>query len=255
MKKYRESADAYEKLVKLVPNDADLLANYADALAMAQNQSLQGEPEKILAKALVIDPKNLKALALAGTAAFDKRDFTTAVTQWKKLLALVPPESEAAQSATSGISEAQRLAAAGAANGSLPSSMPTQIAPIEDDPSPVAGKSEVSVKGTVEIDVAVRARVADTDSVFIFARAANGPKFPLAVIRKQVKDLPMSFVLDDSMSMMPNAKLSNFPMVIVGARISKSGSATPSAGDFEGVADAVKPGVTGLKIRINTERK
>ncbi len=255
LKKYPESADAYAKLVKLVPNDADLLVNYADALAMAQNQSLLGEPEKVIAKALVIDPKNLKALALAGTAAFDKRDFQTAIMQWKKLLSLVPAESEAAQAATSGISEAQRLAAAGAANGSLPSSMPTQIAPIEAASIPAIAKVETAVKGTVELDAALRAKVADTDTVFIFARAAEGPKFPLAVIRKQVKDLPMSFVLDDSMSMMPNAKLSNFPLVVIGARISKSGNATPSAGDFEGMLEAVKPGATGLNIRINTERK
>ncbi len=252
LKKYPESADAYAKLVKLVPDNADLLADYADALAMAQNRSLQGEPEKIIGRALALDPKNLKALALAGSAAFDRRDFQAAVMQWKKILQLVPPESETARSIMSNIGEAQSLAGD---SGSLPSSMPTRIAPIEDEPSPVAGKSDVSVKGTVEIDAALRSKVADTDSVFIFARAAEGPKFPLAVIRKQVKDLPMSFVLDDSMSMMPNAKLSNFPLVIVGARISKSGNATPSVGDFEGVTAAVKPGATGLKISIRTERK
>lgn len=250
MKKYPESADAYAKLVKLVPDDADLLASYADVLAMAQNQSLQGEPEKILAKALALDPKNQKALALSGSAAFDRRDFQTAVAQWKKLLVLVPPESEAARSANAGISQAQKLAEE---SGSLPSSMPTKIAPIEADAIPA--NVETAVKGTVELDAALRAKVADTDTVFIFARAAEGPKFPLAVIRKQVKDLPFSFVLDDSMSMMPNAKLSNFPMLVVGARIAKSGSATPSAGDFEGVIAAVKPGATGLKIRINMERK
>ena len=229
LKKYTQSAEAYAKLVKLVPDDANLLANYADVLAMAQNQSLLGEPEKILSKALEIDPKNLKALALAGSAAFDRRDFSTAVVHWKKVMALVPPESEAARSAADGISQAQRLAAE---SGSLPSSMPTQIAPIEADPvaDPVTtdSKAAVSVQGTVELDAGLRSKVSDTDTVFIFARAAAGPKFPLAVLRKQVKDLPLSFTLDDSMSMMPNAKLSNFPMVIVGARISKSGNANPS---------------------------
>jgi cytochrome c-type biogenesis protein CcmH len=252
LKKYPESADAYAKLVKLVPDNADLLADYADALAMAQNRSLQGEPEKIIGRALALDPKNLKALALAGSAAFDRRDFQAAATQWKKILLLVPPDSETARSIMSNIGEAQSLAGD---SSTLPSSMPTQIAPVEADSGTAAGKNDVSVKGTVELDASLRSKVVDTDSVFIFARAADGPKFPLAVIRKQVKDLPMSFVLDDSMSMMPSAKLSNFPMVIVGARISKSGNATPSVGDFEGVTEAVKPGVTGLKIRISTERK
>lgn len=252
MKKYSESADAYAKLVKLVPDNADLLADYADELALAQNRSLQGEPEKILAKALAIDPKNLKALALAGSAAFDRRDFQAAVMQWKKILLLVPPESETARSIMSSIGEAQSQAGDA---GSLPSSMPSKIAPIVPEASPSTVNVENSVQGMVELDAALRFKVGETDTVFIFARAAEGPKFPLAVLRKQVKDLPLSFTLDDSMSMMPNAKLSNFAKVIVGARISKSGNATPNAGDFEGVTEAVKPGATGLKIRINTERK
>jgi cytochrome c-type biogenesis protein CcmH len=91
--------------------------------------------------------------------------------------------------------------------------------------------------------------------VFIFARAAQGPRFPLAVLRKQVKDLPTAFVLDDSMSMVPDAKLSSFPMVVVGARVSKSGSATPAAGDFEGLTEPVRPGAKNLKIRIDAQRK
>ncbi len=257
LKKYPESAEAYAKLVKLVPDNADLLADYADELAMAQNRSLQGEPEKILAKALAVDPKNLKALALAGSAAFDKRDFSTAVTQWKKILLLVPPESETARSIMSSIGEAQSLAGDSSA---LPAPVlapkldakPDQVAPATAQAdTPAAAK----VEGTVELDATLRSKVTDTDTVFIFARATEGPKFPLAVIRKQVKDLPLSFTLDDSMSMMPNAKLSNFPLVIVGARISKTGNATPGIGDFEGMAEAVKPGAKGLKIRINTERK
>lgn len=111
------------------------------------------------------------------------------------------------------------------------------------------------VAGTVELDAVLRSKVADTDTVFIFARAAQGPRFPVAVLRKQVKDLPTSFVLDDSMSMVADAKLSSFPMVVVGARISKSGSATSSAGDLEGLTEPVRPGAKGLKIRINSQRK
>ena len=122
-------------------------------------------------------------------------------------------------------------------------------------PTAVAASASAKVAGTVELDAALRSKVADTDTVFIFARAAKGPLFPLAVLRKQVKDLPASFVLDDSMSMTPDAKLSSFPMVVVGARISKSGSAIPSAGDFEGVTEPVRPGAKGLKIRINSQRQ
>jgi len=117
-----------------------------------------------------------------------------------------------------------------------------------------AAAAATQVAGTVELDPALRSQVADTDTVFIFARAVQGPRFPLAVLRKQVKDLPFSFVLDDSMSMTPDAKLSGFPLVIVGARVSKSGSATPSAGDLEGSIAPVPPGSKGLKIKISAKR-
>ncbi len=91
LNKFTEAADAYSHLVKLVPNDADLLTDYADALAMSQNKSLQGEPTKLIQRALVADPKNLKALALYGSAAFERKDYPTAIAQWKKILPMVAP--------------------------------------------------------------------------------------------------------------------------------------------------------------------
>lgn len=257
MGRFAEAADAYGRLVKLVPGDAELLADYADTLAMSLNRSLQGEPEKLITQALVVDPKNVKALSLSGSAAFERRDHARAVAQWQKILLVVPPESDIARSTQNSISQAQGQAQAGGPVGA-----PAPVAPAPRAVSalkagvgaaPAAVGAEVA--GTVELDAALSSKVADTDTVFIFARSAQGPRFPLAVLRKQVKDLPTSFVLDDSMSMVADAKLSSFPMVVVGARISKSGSATPSAGDFEGLTEPVRPGAKGLKIRINSQRK
>ena len=250
MSRFAEAAQAYAQLVKLMPGDAALLADYADSLAMASNRSLQGEPEKLIARALAADPKNVKALALSGSAAFERRDFATAVTQWQKIMPLVPPESDIARSTANNISQAQSQAGVVAP----PQTALTAPAPVQPA-SALAGTAGAEVAGTVELDPALRAKVADTDTVFIFARAAQGPRFPLAVLRKQVKDLPTRFVLDDSMSMVAGATLSGFPMVVVGARISKSGSATPSAGDLEGLTEPVRPGTKGLKIRIDSQRQ
>jgi cytochrome c-type biogenesis protein CcmH len=89
--------------------------------------------------------------------------------------------------------------------------------------------------------------------VFIFARPAEGPRMPLAVMRKRVRDLPTAFTLDDSMAMTPAAKLSNYAQFVVGARVSKSGSPAPQPGDLEGLSAPVKPGATGIAVLINAE--
>jgi cytochrome c-type biogenesis protein CcmH len=256
MRRYADASRAYKNLTMLVPNDAQLLTEYAGSVAMAQDASLQGEPEKILARALGADPKNTKALSLSGSAAFERGDYDTAITLWKKVLALAPADSEIVQVANDNIKEA--LAAAAAGNQPLLTQAPValqKIAPPVSEKSSVTAATRVTqVAGTVELDPALRSEVKDTDTVFVFARASDGPRFPLAVLRKQVKDLPFSFVLDDSMSMTPDAKLSGFSSLVVSARISKSGNATPDVGDLEGSVSAVQPGAKAIKIRIRTRR-
>lgn len=247
--RYADASEAYRRLAVLIPGDADLLADYADTLAMSTGKSLQGEPEKIIARALEINPKHIKALALYGSAAFERRDYPAAVTRWQKIVALVPADSDIARSTIISINEALSLSGQPVAQAAVPPKAEAPVAPVAAAPA-----SGAKLEGTVALDPALRAQVADTDAVFIFARAAQGPRFPLAVLRKQVKDLPASFVLDDSMSMVDGAKISGFPQVVVGARISKSGSATPSPGDLEGLTAAVAPGAKDLKVVISSRR-
>jgi len=241
--RFGEAAKAYEKLIALVPANAELLADYADTLAMAQGKSLQGEPEKLVERALSIDAKNIKALALWGSAAYERRDFADAAARWEKILALVPPESDLARTTQTNVAEARQLA------GLAPA--PAAANPAAAQPAAAAA---ARIEGMVDIDPALRAQAAPTDAVFIYARAAEGPRFPLAVQRLQVKDLPATFALDDSMSMMPDAKLSSFPKVVVGARVSKTGSATPAAGDLEGTSAPMAPTAKGVTLKIDTRR-
>jgi cytochrome c-type biogenesis protein CcmH len=106
------------------------------------------------------------------------------------------------------------------------------------------------VSGTITIAAALAGQAGPTDTVFVFARAADGPRMPLAVLRKQVKDLPFEFKLDDSMAMSPAATISSAGRVVVGVRVSKSGDAMAQNGDLTGQSAPVSPGATGLKIEI-----
>lgn len=234
---YPEAAVAYDNASSLQPGNAQLLADYADALAMANGRKLQGEPEAIIKKALQADPNNLKALALAGSVAFEQRDYAGAIGQWEKILKLVPPDSQAANSVNASLQEARAL------SGGQPAAAQNAVTP--------AAAGSGSVSGTVQLDPSLKGRVSDTDTVFIFARFADGRRGPpLAITRKTVKDLPLNFMLDDSMAMMPAFNLTSAGEVVVGARVSKSGNASPQPGDLEGFSAPVKVGATNLQISI-----
>ena len=224
--RFPESLDAYAKAVERKPRDADLLADMADVLATTRSERLQGEPEKLVMRALEIDPQNLKALALAGTAAFERKDFKSAARYWQRMLPLVPPESEDARSIQANIAEAQSHLKSG---------------------TPAA-----ALKGTVRLSPELKGKAAPGDVVFIFARAAQGPPMPLAVKRARVRDLPIEFALDDSMAMAPGMNLSAHGRVIVGARVSKSGDPAPKPGDLQGASAPVANDAQGVSIVIDT---
>lgn len=243
MRRFSEAAQAYETLVKLVPDDPGVLADYADALAMARGRRISGEPMALVKKALAIDPNQWKALAMAGTEAFDRKDYKTAVEYWERLRNAVPAESEIARSIAASIAEARAL-------GGL-ASAPAPAAPTAKPPV-AAPTTAGSVAGSVDLAPALKAKARPDDVVFIFARAAEGPRMPLAIAKVQVKDLPAKFVLDDAMAMSPNFKLSSFPEVVVGARVSKTGVATPASGDLEGLSKPVKVGTRGITVTIDS---
>jgi len=228
--RFGEAVDAYAKAAVRAPRDAQLLADFADALAMARGQSLQGEPEKLVQRALEIEPQNLKALALAGTAAFERKAFAAAADYWQRMLPLVPPDSEDAQAIRDNVAQANRLA------GNLAA-------------VPQAG----GLRGTVRISPQLEGKFDPEDTVFIYARAAEGPPMPLAVQRVKARELPVSFALDDAMAMAPGMELSAHPRVVVTARVSKSGGATPQPGDLQGASAPVANNASGVTVLIDTE--
>ena len=205
-------------------------------LARAQSSLGRYEPaNQAYARALQLNPENrellmevVKTLALAGRAAFESRDYTSAIGYWEQILPFAPPESEFARTVSESIAEARQL------GGSAP-----------------AANAANTLRGTVSLDPKLRDRVSPGDTVFVLARPAEGARMPLAVVRTTVGKLPFSFTLDDSMAMAAGTTISSHAKVVVVARVSKSGNAMPQKGDIEGISVPVAPGASGVKVALS----
>ena len=261
LNRHADAARAFDRAVALVPDNAELLADYADSVGASEG-GLGGKSLALIERALKADPSHWKALALAGTAAFNRKDYRQAIEYWERMKSTVPPGSPIAGSIDASIAEARELgglkAAPSPGNSALAAAPVGGVAKGPSSPAPAPTPAPqalalagATVAGTVKLSPALAGKVSPTDTVYIFARAVDGPKMPLAILRKQVKDLPVAFSFDDSMAMAPNFALSNFPSVVVGARVSKSGGVTPQSGDLEGLSSAVKVGASGLAVVID----
>jgi cytochrome c-type biogenesis protein CcmH len=230
--RFQEAVAAYEALAAKRPS-AEVYADWADALGSVDSRKgLAGEPEKLIAKALQLDANNVKALALAGTVAFDRKDYRSALVHWERMATQIDPQSEMGQSAQAMIQEARNRSGQAATGEAA-------VAPA------------LRAKGRLSVAAALKDKVAAGDTLFVFARpAAGGP--PLAALRFRAEDLPLDFDFAMAQAML-GATVDG--KVVIGARISKSGNATPSAGDLEGFSAEVAPDAQGLSLEIDTERK
>ncbi|KQW66762.1 tetratricopeptide repeat protein [Methylibium sp. Root1272] len=245
--RHAEAAEAFRKAIPLNPRDASLLVDLAASLVAMDRGAMQGEPAGLVERALAIDPAHPKALAFAGLIAFDRKDYPTAVKHWEALARVEPADSPFSQQIRASVAQARQLAGMPSGAEAAPAATPSATSA-----SPPAG-APARVSGTVRIAPSLKDRVAPDDTLFVFARAADdggGPRMPLAILRRQAKDLPLQFTLDDSLSMSPAARLSGATRVIVGARLSRSGNAMPQPGDLQGLSAAVAVGTTGLQIEI-----
>ncbi|MFO7579018.1 c-type cytochrome biogenesis protein CcmI [Nitrosomonas halophila] len=264
MGRFEDASATYAELVKIIPDSPQFLSDYADVLAMTNDGSLVGKPAELIAQALALDPDYPKALALAGTVEFERGKFEQAAIHWQRLLEIIPAESQLAQSINESIVQAKALASrvkdgSGplqlAQNSNIGSDLPTvesDKAEAAAEPTPAPSSSGLpSISGSVTLDASLRERVSLADTLFVFARAKEGPKMPLAILRVQAKDLPVTFTLDDGMAMTPAMKLSSFPEVVIGARISRTGQAVPASGDLEGYSQPVKIGDKDVTVVID----
>lgn len=222
MNRHAEAAEAFSQVYRLVGDRADVLLQYADALAMANEGRLAGKPAELVTKALKLAPEDPTALWLSGMAEAEAGNYQESLQHWQKLLAQLPKGSES-------YSEVQGLIAQ--------VSERLGVAPVESEPSTVSTGLEVKVTLAAELQNTVSA----SDTLFVYAQALQGPPMPLAIVKKQVGDLPLTVVLSDEQAMMPAMKMSNFDQVKISARISKSGQAESRTGDLIGKVEGVSP--------------
>jgi cytochrome c-type biogenesis protein CcmH len=245
--RWPEALQAYDKAIKLLPQDASVLSGYAEALAITNNRVLTDRSMELVRKALEIDPEDRKGLELAGIQAYQVQNFVQASNFFKRLYQLLPPESPYAQDILAAQQETERLAQTGMAG------LDNLAKPPPADASTAAVAAGAAIKGRIDIAPALKSRLADTDVLFLFARPGqSGP--PVAAIRASASQLPLEFELDDSTAMNPGNTLSQHKQVMLVARVSKSGNPMAQPGDLEGIVANVKVGASGVKIMIDQTR-
>ncbi len=235
LRQHANAIPAYEKAASIIKDDPQLLADYADALAVVNGHKLTGKPEELIMQALKLDPNHVKALMLAATVAFDRQDYKQAIVYWERLQRNLPADSEILPEIKASLNEARALTG--------------EKVPAQPAAAIVTERSGVS--GTVSISPKLISKLDPAATVFIFARAAQGQPMPLAIVRTTVSDLPYSYHLDDTNSIMPTNKLSQANEVILVARVSKTGDAKQQAGDLQGMSSVVKPNGMSVDIEID----
>lgn len=231
-----DAVDAFRRANQLLPDNADLMADFAQALVMGANQPFAGEPKQLIDRALTLQPDNQRALWLRGVAEYQADEFDTAIATWTRLQTLLPAGSPVATSVQAQIDDARARLGGNPSAGAASSAADATAA--EASTATASADASKRVDGprltiAVRLDPKFAADVDGQYTLFVFARAAAGPPMPLAIQRLTAAQLPLTVTLDESNGMLPELMLSMFPQVVIGARISRSGDPKASSGDWQ----------------------
>ena len=237
MQDYAGAAEGYANALQYLPQDAPQYAGvngqYAQALFFANNGKMTEQIRSEVEKTLALEEFEITALGLLGIEAYEREDYLSAIEFWRK--GLRNASGEQSDSLKSGIRSARdKLLAAGEVVPELPE------------------LAEIRLELRVSLDTSLQDKVTADQPVFVFARPIGG-RMPLAAVRLTVADLPATVVLDDSLAMSPEARLSSADQVEVVARISTSGEPRPMPGDLSGTLSpvAVQEQVDILELSID----
>ncbi len=230
----QDAAKAYERAGNFIDSDPQLLADYADVLAANANGSFVGKPLQLINKALKLDPNNLMALWLSGTASYNAGNYKDAIGAWEKLAKQLPPDTDEARAIQGSIAEARSKGGIGS------------------KPAPAAAGKEIS--GLIELSPELKGKIKTGDVVMVIARKP-GERMPVAVLKSPASSFPMKFALNDALAMNPSAPLSQLSEASIEVRISKTGMAKPETGDLISSAQTIKVGANNVRLLVDQVRQ
>jgi cytochrome c-type biogenesis protein CcmH len=225
---FAESVKAYEKLVAVSDRQPTALVVLADSLAMTQGGDLSGRPLSLVMEALEKEPTHTTALWMAGQAAADQKQYLQAIDYWQGAAQGLKDNKEMLGELQSMINEAVGLA--------------KEAGMDVKEPTLAEASSAPAIAIDVTIDPSLLKEIKENDVLFIFARAVSGPPMPLAAIKHQARELPVSIMLDDSSMLRPGTSLAQFEQLKLGARVSHSGQPIAQSGDLQSEVQVVNLG-------------
>ena len=218
---YLAAVQAYQQVLRLDPESGQVMGELAQATFLAAGNRMTPEVHSLVTKTLELMPHNATALGLAGVAAFEVGAYQRAIDFWGRALDVIGRESASARALLAGIARA-RMALAEAGNGA------------------VADSEKAGVGLSMRVSLADGVPYEPGQVIFVYARAWQGPKLPLAIQRVSVEDLPLEITLDETMAMAPGMSITSFPELELVARLSRDGSATPQSGDWLATLGPIK---------------
>lgn len=234
------AAATWRRIGDKAPDDAGILADWADILVAGTDGDFSGEPDRLIARALELEPDNFKALALAGSAAFQRSQYELAVEHWEKILAQIPPTEDGYGQVLASVNDARTragLAPLGNSGATAEQALPAA--------------SALGLTGTLTLAESFHDQVLPDETIFVFVRPAAGG-IPVAALRFRVADLPVEFDFRAA-ELMTQSPLPE--QVVVAARLSRGGDATARPGDLEGASGVVAVDAVGVQIVIDSVRE
>lgn len=235
-----EARDAYGQVLRIDANNSAAMVGWAEADSLQRDDHrIEGRAVELLERAVKLDPQSQRGLWLLGISQFQHDHYAEAAATWRQLQPQLDPGSNVAKAV------AEQIAVADARAGNGGKTAPE--APAADETQGPALQVQVT------LSPGLKDKLTPGDTLFVYARAEQGPPMPLAVAKLDAAALPATVTLTDAMGMTPQFKLSSASRVFVGARISKHGQAMPQAGDLEGDAGVVDV-TTRNPIRITIDK-